>query len=149
MGRINYGGYIHDRKGITKKVEYIEEAGDTGEITGWTVFPFSLHSDRAPEGLKYGSLQKTDKPAFYRAYFTLEKTGDVFLDMRKWGKGLVWVNGHGLGRFWKIGPTQTMYLPGPWLKKGENEVIILDMNGPEEPVLQGLDRPILNELHVR
>lgn len=148
MGRVNYGGYIHDRKGITRKVEYINETGDTEEITGWTVFPGPLHSDKAPEGLNFGKVRKTDKPAFYRAVFTLDKTGDVFLDMRHWGKGLVWVNGHGLGRFWNIGPTQTMYLPGPWLKKGENEVIILDVNGPEKPELQGLEKPILNELHV-
>ncbi len=148
MGRVNYGGYIHDRKGITKKVAYIDEEGNTEEITGWTVFPFPLSSDHAPEGLTYGKVEKSDQPAFYRAHFTLDKTGDVFLDMRKWNKGIVWVNGHGLGRFWNIGPTQTMYLPAPWLKKGENEVIILDVNGPEEPVLQGLDQPILDELHV-
>jgi beta-galactosidase len=148
MGRVNYGGYIHDRKGITRRVEYLNEAGKTEEITGWTVHPFALSSDRAPGGLTFGDYSKTGEPAFYRAVFTLEKTGDVFLDVRKWGKGLVWVNGHGLGRFWNIGPTQTMYLPGPWLRKGENEVIILDVNGPEEPVLQGLDRPILEEMHV-
>ena len=148
MGRVNYGRYIHDRKGITRKVEFIDEDGNTEDVKNWTVFPLPLSSDRAPSGFSYGKVGKTDLPAFYRATFTLDKTGDVFLDMRKWNKGLVWVNGHGLGRFWNIGPTQTMYLPGPWLKKGENEVIILDVNGPEEPVLQGLDHPILNELHV-
>ncbi len=148
MGRVNYGGYIHDRKGITKNVTYIDEYGNTEEIMGWTIFPYPLSSDRAPGGLTFGEYSKTGKPAFYRALFTLEKTGDVFLDMRRWGKGLVWVNGHSLGRFWNIGPTQTMYLPGPWLKKGENEVIILDVNGPREPVLEGLERPLLDELHV-
>ncbi len=148
MGRVNYGGYIHDRKGITKKVEFVDEDGNAEEVKGWTVFPVPLSSDRAPAGLTFGKMQKTDLPAFYRAVFTLDKTGDVFLDMRSWNKGLVWVNGHGLGRYWNIGPTQTMYLPGPWLKKGENEVIILDVNGPEKPELQGLDKPILNELHV-
>ncbi len=148
MGRVNYGGYIHDRKGITGKVEFIGDDGQTEEIKNWTVFPLPLSSDRAPEGLAYGEVKKTGGPAFYRASFTLNKTGDVFLNMRRWNKGVVWVNGHGLGRFWNIGPTQTMYLPGPWLKKGKNEVIILDVNGPEKPVLQGLDKPILNELHV-
>ncbi len=60
----------------------------------------------------------------------VKKPGDTFLDMRSWGKGVVWVNGHCLGRFWNIGPTQTMYVPGPWLKRGKNEVIILDLIGP-------------------
>lgn len=148
MGRVNYGGYIHDRKGITHGVYYIDEEENRVEITGWTVFPCPLSSDAAPSGLHYGEVTSAEGPAYYRATFTLEEVGDVFLDMRKWGKGIVWVNGHGLGRFWNIGPTQTMYLPGPWLKKGENEVIILDVNGPAEPVLQGLDKPVLDELHV-
>ena len=48
--------------------------------------------------------------------------GDTFLDMRKWGKGHVWVNGHHLGRFWKIGPQQSLYVPVGWLKKGRNSI---------------------------
>ena len=63
-----------------------------------------------------------------------------------WSKGFVWVNGHNLGRFWNIGPQQTMYLPGPWLKRGNNEVLILDLFGPEKPVLAGVEQPILNQL---
>jgi beta-galactosidase len=66
--------------------------------------------------------------------------------MRPWSKGFVWVNGHNLGRFWNIGPQQTMYLPGPWLKRGENEIVILDLFGPEKPVVAGLEEPILNQL---
>jgi beta-galactosidase len=66
--------------------------------------------------------------------------------MRPWGKGFAWVNGHNLGRFWNIGPQQTMYVPGPWLKTGENEIVILDLLGPEKPVVAGLEQPILNQL---
>jgi beta-galactosidase len=76
----------------------------------------------------------------------LEQAGDTFLDLRNWGKGFVWVNGHNLGRFWNIGPQQTMYLPGPWLRKGENEVLILDLLGPESTRIAGLEQPILNQL---
>jgi beta-galactosidase len=67
--------------------------------------------------------------------------------MRTWGKGIVWVNGHCLGRFWNIGPTQTMYVPGPWLKAGTNEFIVLDLLGPRKAQITGLKEPILNELH--
>ena len=67
----------------------------------------------------------------------LKKTGDTFLDMSKWGKGVVYVNGHAIGRFWQIGPQQTLYVPGCWLKKGLNEVVVLDMIGPEKPVCSG------------
>jgi len=66
--------------------------------------------------------------------------------MRPWGKGFVWVNGHNLGRYWNIGPQQTMYVPGPWLKPGRNEIIVLDLLGPEQPVVAALDHPILDQL---
>ena len=58
-------------------------------------------------------------PAYYKATFKLDETGDTFLDMSTWGKGMVWVNGHAIGRFWEIGPQQTLYMPGCWLKKRE------------------------------
>ncbi len=57
---------------------------------------------------------------------------------------MVWVNGHNLGRYWGIGPQQTLYLPAPWLKKGRNEVVVYESNGVTTPVLQGLVAPILN-----
>ena len=64
-------------------------------------------------------------------------------------KGVVWVNGHCLGRFWNIGPTQTAYVPGCWLHAGRNEIVIFDLTGPEKPELSGLDNPILDDLHPR
>jgi beta-galactosidase len=85
-------------------------------------------------------------PAFYRGTFTLQKTGDTFLDVRTWSKGTVWVNGHQLGRFWNVGPQQTLYVPGPWLKKGINEVVIFDLLPQVDPVLRGLKAPILDDL---
>jgi beta-galactosidase len=77
----------------------------------------------------------------------IEKPGDTFLDLRGWGKGVVWVNGICLARFWNIGPSQTAYLPGCWLRKGKNEIVILDYTGPDKPEIAGLARPILDELH--
>jgi beta-galactosidase len=108
-------------------------------------------------GLKYeaapavqgGAETPAGAPAFWRATVKVEQPGDCFLDMRPWGKGFVWVNGHNLGRYWNIGPQQTMYIPGPWLKKGDNEVVILDLLGPEKPVVAALDTPILNELRPK
>ena len=67
-----------------------------------------------------------------RGTFNLEKAGDTFLDLRDWGKGDLWVNGHCLGRYWNIGPTQTAYAPGCWLHAGENEIVILDLLGPRQ-----------------
>jgi beta-galactosidase len=97
--------------------------------------------------LKYEKTETAQSiPGIWQGEIMIDKVGDVFLDVSKWGKGVVWVNGHCLGRYWNIGPTQTMYVPAPWLNKGSNKVLVLDLLGPEEPVLQGLDKPILNDL---
>lgn len=85
-------------------------------------------------------------PAYYKATFKLSKTDDTFLDMSTWGKGMVWVNGHAMGRFWEIGPQQTLFMPGCWLKKGVNEIIVLDLKGPEKAMVKGLKKPILDVL---
>ena len=73
-------------------------------------------------------------------------TGDTFLDMRGWGKGCVWINGHNLGRFWYIGPQQTLYLPGVWLKQGANEIVVFDVQEHKHRSVRGLKDPILDQL---
>ena len=85
---------------------------------------------------------------YYRGYFNLKKVGDTFLNFETWGKGQVWVNGHAMGRIWSIGPQQTLYVPGCWLKKGQNEVIVLDIVGPSEKVVWGQAEPELNKLQL-
>jgi len=72
--------------------------------------------------------------------------GDTYLDMRQWGKGVVWVNGHNLGRYWSVGPQQTVYVPMEWLKKTKNEVIVVELIKTEQKGLKGLDKPVLDEL---
>ena len=142
MGRVNYGEEMHERKGITDKV-LIDVDGTAKELTDWQVYPIALSNDGAPEYLKF-KAGKTTMPSYHKGNFTLNQTGDTFLDVRTWGKGLVWINGHCLGRFWNIGPTQTMYVPAPWLKKGNNEIVILDYIGPAKNTLAGLELPILD-----
>ncbi len=143
MGRVNFGVEVHDRKGLIAPVKL---AG--AELTGWQIIklPLDEASRKANTYYKIGAAAPTG-PAWYRAVVTVAEPGDTFLDMRPWGKGYVWVNGHNLGRFWNIGPQQTMYVPGPWLKKGENEIIIFDLLGPQSPAVASLAEPILNELH--
>jgi beta-galactosidase len=85
-------------------------------------------------------------PAFWRGGFDAPQTGDTFLDMSSWGQGVVWVNGRCLGRYWSIGPTQTMYLPGPWIRRGRNEVVVLDLTGPRRAIVEGVAAPILDRL---
>lgn len=146
MGRVNFDVAIHDRKGITNKVELLTET-DKKELKNWEVYSFPVDYDFA-ESKKYAEGEKLDAPAYYRATFELDRVGDVFLDMQTWGKGMVWVNGKAMGRFWKIGPQQTLFMPGCWLKKGKNEIIVLDLLGPEKATVSGLKKPILDMLHA-
>lgn len=85
---------------------------------------------------------------YYRGFFDLKRVGDTFLNFERWGKGQVWVNGHAMGRIWSIGPQQTLYVPGCWLKKGRNEVIVLDVVGPKERIVWGQTEPELNKLQL-
>jgi beta-galactosidase len=62
--------------------------------------------------------------------------------MRGWGKGTVWVNGRNLGRYWKVGPQQTLFVPGVWLRKGSNEVIVLDLFAGGARALAGVTDPV-------
>ncbi|HEX3373229.1 MAG TPA: glycoside hydrolase family 35 protein [Edaphobacter sp.] len=109
--------------------------GQTGDYTGG--------GQPVPRGSK--ASMSTDAPSFYRGYFTLTTTGDTFLDIRKLGKGALWINGHPIGRFWNIGPQDTLYVPGPRLRKGDNEIVIFDLNpSAAPPTVSGLATPILD-----
>jgi hypothetical protein len=126
-GRINYGSYILDRKGITDYVAVNEPF----VLMDWEVSCIPCDAAYLTSLAYRDRLPNATGPMFHRGQFTLETTGDTFLDCSSYRKGMVWVNGHNLGRFWEIGPQTRLYLPGCWLKTGENEVIVLDMLGPQ------------------
>jgi beta-galactosidase len=136
-GRVNYGPRMHDRKGITERVVL-------GRITlmDWQIF--SLPMDPSQLSSLRFTTDLVDAPAFHRGTFELAETGDTFLDFRGWRKGIVWVNGHNLGRFWHIGPQQTLYCPGVWLKEGKNEIVIFDLEKMGRGNIAGLAEPILD-----
>jgi len=137
-GRINYGGLLlENRKGITESVTL----GST-VLTHWSIYPMPLRSvsHLALDG------KETDGPTFRRGRFVLSKVGDTYLDMHGWNKGVAFINGHNLGRFWTIGPQQTLYVPAPWLKHGENEVTILDLEPNGQRSIACADKPQLDEL---
>ena len=141
-GRVNYGkDLVNNLKGITKRVLFNGE-----ELTGWTTTGLPLHRADVKD-FRFPRLRyEGNLPGFYRGTFTIDKVGDTFVDMTGWGKGAVWVNGKSLGKFWGIGPQQTMYLPAPWLKEGENEIVVFEMEYTGKRTLCGVDKPILNVL---
>jgi beta-galactosidase len=139
-GRINYGGRLTDnRKGITASVLLGER-----ELTGWEMYKFPFNDVAA---LTFKSTPESAAPALHRGTFALSQLGDAFLDMRGWGKGIVFVNGHNLGRYWYIGPQQTLYLPGVWLKKGRNEIVVFEQLKDDVLSLAGIKSPILDQLN--
>jgi beta-galactosidase len=89
---------------------------------------------------------KVAAPAFHRAEFRLTEPGDTWLDMRGWGKGSVWINGRNLGRYWKIGPQQTLFCPGVWLRRGANEIVVLDLHEAATRSVAGLNGPVWETL---
>ena len=107
---------------------------------------FSLPLDNVQSLSLKNSRMAANVPLIKKGTFNLKEVGDTYLDMSNWGKGVVWVNGHNLGRYWNIGPQQTIYLPGEWLKKGNNEIIVLELLKPEMSQLQGIRKPILDRL---
>ncbi len=140
MGRINYGAEIvHNKKGIISPV-LLNDFEITG---GWEMYRMPM--DQSPE-VKAGSV-KDGRPVIYEATFKLNKTADTFLDMSKWGKGIVFVNGHNIGRYWKVGPQQTLYVPGCWLKKGENKIVLFEqLNEKALTEITFTDQPVLETL---
>lgn len=160
MGRINFGRAIKDFKGITRNVTISTQAGGhelTYDLKDWTI---DLMPDEADTILSRLKLPHNDialaadvkngsrYPGAYVGTFNLRKVGDTFINMESFGKGQVYVNGHALGRFWRIGPQQTLYCPGAWLKKGKNEIVVLDVVGTDNPTLWGQDRPELDKLQL-
>ena len=137
MGRINFGRAIKDYKGIIGNVTITTQKEDCELALTPTHWNNSSIADDYQTAVNALAMQTNKmrglqtKAGYYRGYFNLKKVGDTFINMEAFGKGQVYVNGHALGRFWQIGPQQTLYLPGCWLKKGKNEVIVLDVVGPK------------------
>lgn len=142
-GRINYGPYLTDnRKGITEAVILNGQ-----ELLGWKMYKFPLNS---AAGFRYipSNGEAVQQPVLYRGTFSLRGVGDTYLDMRAFGKGVAFVNGHNLGKYWYIGPQQTLFIPAAWLKKGTNEIVIFDeLHNTDAKEITTIDHPILNELH--
>ncbi|MER7357171.1 glycoside hydrolase family 35 protein [Nonomuraea dietziae] len=121
QGRVNYGVGIHDRKGLLGEVLL-----NGSELAGWTSRPLPLTS---LEGLPFAATRTvTIGPAFHRGTFEVVEAADTFLHLDGWTKGNAWINGFALGRYWSRGPQRSLYVPAPVLRKGTNEIIVLELH---------------------
>jgi beta-galactosidase len=134
-GRINYSKQLRtDRKGIV-----VYTPPSQNPPSSWFIYPLPMTN---PSAMHFTKAHCTG-PCFYRGTINIAQPADTFIDTSDLSKGQLWINGHALGRFWKIGPQKTLYVPGPWLKKGRNEVIIFDLDGHPSPTLEGVTKPNL------
>jgi beta-galactosidase len=137
-GRVNFTAVLRtEQAGITHGVSF---AGKP--VTGWQNYSLPFHD---PASAHFTQKAAGSGPALYRGTFSIGKPTDTFLDMRAYGKGQVWVNGHALGRYWRIGPQGGLYLPGAWLHPGRNEVVLLDLDGGPVPPLTGVNHALIDE----
>lgn len=152
-GRINYGPYLTDnRHGITKEVLLNGQS-----LQNWKIYrlPFAELNQWKFKSALTGK-GKTEKgngaeailPALYKGTFNLNEVADTYLDMRKFGKGFVFLNGHNLGKYWQIGAQQTVYVPAVWLKKEGNEIVVFDQLKSGHQQITAIDHPVLAELTV-
>ena len=131
MGRINFAKELIDRKGITERVTL---NGMT--LMNWEVYSLPMDTDDI-QNLK-PSENTAKQGVFFKGEFTLDQVADTYIDMSKYQKGLVWVNGHNLGRYWDIGPQYTLYCPEPFLKEGKNEIVVFDLLQLKAKAIKGV-----------
>jgi len=122
MGRVNYGLKLDkQRKGIDSAVQI-----NGHHHLNWIEYPLPLDNLGS---LDFSKGYKKGLPAFYRFELNAEEIGDTYLDFQGWGKGCAFINGFNLGRFWEIGPQKRLYIPGPLIRKGKNEIILFETEG--------------------
>jgi beta-galactosidase len=139
MGRVNYGPQLMDRKGITEGVRL-----DNQFLFDWKMYPLPLDAlDAVPFRNIPDKRGTTATPMFYKGELTVDHIADTFVRLEGWTKGVVWINGFHLGRYWEKGPQRTLYLPGPLLRKGVNELVIFELHGAKEPIIELTDAPEL------
>jgi len=120
-GRVNFTVAIRgESQGITKQVMLGGKL-----LSDWQIYSLPMENTGK---LAFRATDCTG-PCFYRGTLQVDRVADTFLEASGFTKGFVWVNGQPLGRIWDIGPQKTLYLPGPWLHLGANDVIVFDLEG--------------------
>ena len=136
MGRTNFGPKMMFKKGIAGRCLL-----DKRIHFNWDVYTLPMNN---LDKLSFDGKAFNEKSAFYRGYFNIENPKDTFLKLPNFTKGFVVINGFNLGRYWEIGPQQTLYVPASVLKDGENEIIVFESDGLKgDAEIEFVDTPIL------
>jgi beta-galactosidase len=111
-------------------------------ILGWTT---DALPPKDPDVYSCGDEYVAHLPVYYSGTFKLTHTADTYINMKGFGKGVVFVNGHNIGRYWEIGPQYSLYVPGVWLNEGENEIVIFDqINHTQQHSISATAKPMNN-----
>ncbi|QIS40043.1 glycoside hydrolase family 35 protein [Clavibacter capsici] len=147
QGRVNYGVRIGEAKGLIGPATL-----DGVELTGWESMPLDLVAMAAAVSSAASSAEAADPvasldgPVLAHASFDMDAPADLFLDTRSWGKGVAFVNGFALGRYWTRGPQHTLYVPGAQLRAGRNDLVVFETGAAADPVVSFLAQPELGHL---
>ncbi|NJC21606.1 beta-galactosidase [Arthrobacter pigmenti] len=120
QGRINYGPYLGEHKGILQGVTVGRRL-----IHGWEQIAVDLEGFD-PASLADGPVDGSAS-GFFETSFECTDPADTFLALPGFVKGFVWINGFLLGRYWEVGPQATYYVPGPLLQAGLNRIVVLEL----------------------
>ena len=134
MGRIDYGSLINDSKGISGTVEL-----DGQVLTQWISRSVPLNdSTLIPFQTLNGTTRPPNSTVFFRGTFKIEgEIYSTFLNLSGWSKGVAFINGLNLGRYWPVkGPQKTLYVPGVYLRE-MNELILFEID--HSPCTQPFD----------
>jgi beta-galactosidase GanA len=146
FGRVNYGPWLADRKGITGGVRHGQQYLHDWRIRTLPLDDLSKLDYRAMSGDGAPAADLSVGPAFHRAVARLDEPADAFVALPGWGRGLVWLNGFLLGRYWEIGPQRTLYAPAPLWRVGDNEIVVLELERDTPgPTIDLRDKPDLGE----
>lgn len=137
MGRVNYGAYLRDPKGVTEGIGF-----GWNFIYHWQTYPLPLDDLSAVDFIEQKPVFDST-PLLLRAEIDIDECCDTFVKLPGFKKGLIFINGRALSRYWEVGPQRSAYLPAPFLKKGKNELIVLELEGFDEASVTLDDEPEL------
>lgn len=137
MGRVNYGAYLRDPKGVTEGIGF-----GWNFIYHWQTYPLPLDDLSAVDFIEQKPVFDST-PLLLRAEIDIDECCDTFVKLPGFKKGLIFINGRALSRYWEVGPQRSAYLPAPFLKKGKNELIVLELEGFDEASVTLDDEPDL------
>ena len=137
MGRVNYGAYLKDPKGVTEGIGF-----GWNFIYHWQTYPLPLDDLSAVDFIEQKPVFDST-PLLLRAEIDIDECCDTFVKLPGFKKGMIFINGRALSRYWEVGPQRSAYLPAPFLKKGKNELIVLELEGFDETSVILDDEPDL------